>query len=54
MAFLSLYAKVGKKLLIQSPPWVCPADTITTIKDGEEVQTQVCDNTDGEGFNYNF
>lgn len=54
MSFLSLYLKADGKLLIKTPPYVCPSDFEVLIVDGEEVKKQVCDNTNGTGFHYNF
>ena len=39
------------EVYVETPPFVCPSDM---VKNDVGVETQVCDNTDGDGFHYNF
>ena len=54
LSFVSLYLVSNGDYVIETPPFVCPSDMVKEMKGGVEVETQVCDNTDGTGFHYNF
>ena len=54
ISFVSLYLMANGEIYVETPPFVCPSDMVKEMKGGVEVETQVCDNTDGDGFHYNF
>ena len=51
ISFVSLYLMANGEVYVETPPFVCPSDM---VKNDVGVETQVCDNTDGDGFHYNF
>ena len=55
MAWLSLFAKDSNhKLVVETPPYVCPVDVYEVVEGDKMVEKQDCDNTDGKGFSYDF
>ena len=46
LSYLSLFGKFNGEYKVKTPAYACPVDMTT---DGKE-----CDNTDGDGFHYNF